>query len=181
MRKWIGSLAVNAFSRRYNFDVAYLRQMLRETPDAFFAFANVNTAARYRRKAPVDAIFAVKLTGTLSEDCGPCVQLVADMAREAGMGEAQIIAVLRRDEVTMNRDAGLGFRFADTVVRRLDGEDEAREAVRQAWGDAGVIELSLALALTRVYPMLKAGMGFAKECRRVRISGREVEVVKHAG
>jgi hypothetical protein len=52
--------------------------------------------------------------------------------------------------------------------------------VRNAWGERGVIEISLAVALTRVFPMMKAGMGYHKECRRVRVGARDVAVVRSA-
>jgi hypothetical protein len=74
----------------------------------------------------------------------------------------------------------LAFRFADAVVRRSGAEDEAREAVRALWGDRGVIELTLALQIGRIFPMLKAGLGFARECRRVTVGQHNVTVVKQA-
>src|SRR5215204_6943126 len=71
----------------------------------------------------------------LAEDCGPCTQLVVDMALESGMPKDQIEAVLRRDARAMNEATTLGFRFADAVVRRAaDAEDEFRDAVRAEWG-----------------------------------------------
>ena len=54
-------------------------------------------AAAHREAVPIDASFAAKIVGALAEDCGPCTQLVVDMALEAGMAKDQIEAVLRRD------------------------------------------------------------------------------------
>jgi hypothetical protein len=79
----------------------------------------------------------------------------------------------------MNALTALGFRFADAILRHGD-DDAAREAVRTAWGEKGVVELSMALALTRVFPMLKAGMGYHKECRLVRVGARDVAVGRAA-
>jgi hypothetical protein len=44
----------------------------------------------------------------------------------------------------------------------------------------GVIDLTLALQMGRVFPMVKAGLGYAKECRRVRVDGDHVDVVGQA-
>jgi hypothetical protein len=177
---WIARRFIDGFGKRYDYDTAYMQAMLREAPEAFFKFAKVAGASRHRRAAPVEAIFAAKLVGTIAEDCGPCTQLVVNMAREANVSEGQIAAVLERNETAMSPDTALGFRLADAVVRDSEGDDAARDAVRAAWGEKGVIEISLAVALTRVFPTLKAGMGYHRECRRVRVGTRDVTVA-HAG
>jgi hypothetical protein len=138
-------------------------------------------AAAHREVVPIDASFAAKIVGSLAEDCGPCTQLVVDMALEAGMPEDQIEAVLRRDVRAMNEATTLGFRFADAVARRAtEAEDEFRDAVQAQWGQKGVIDLTLALQMGRMFPMVKAGLGYARECRRVAVGGNNVDVVKQA-
>jgi alkylhydroperoxidase family enzyme len=180
MRSWIARRMLRATSKRYGYDTSYLEMMLRESPSAFFKFASVMKAAGHREVVPVEASFAAKLVGALAEDCGPCTQICVDMAREAGMPKDQIEAVLRRDPRAMSNDTGLGFRFADAVVRRSVDDDEYREAVRAQWGEKGVIDLTLALQMGRMFPMVKAGLGYAKECRRVIVDGHNVDVVKQA-
>ena len=66
------------------------------------------------------------------------------------------------------------------VRRAAEQEDEFRDAVRAEWGQKGVIDLTLALQMGRMFPMVKAGLGFAKECRRVTVGGNNVDVVKQA-
>lgn len=180
MRSWIARRTLRAFARRYGYDVSYLEMMLNCSPAAFFKFAPVMKASAHREAVPIDASFAAKIVGALAEDCGPCTQLVVDMALEAGMARDQIEAVLRRDPRAMNEATTLGFRFADTVVRRAAEEDEFRDAVRAQWGQKGVIDLTLALQMGRMFPMVKAGLGYAKECRRITVSGHNVDVVKQA-
>ena len=181
MRSWIARRGLRAFAKRYGYDVSYLEMMLNCSPAAFFKFAPVMKAAAHREAVPIDASFAAKLVGALAEDCGPCTQLVVDMALEAGMPRDQIEAVLRRAVSAMNEATTLGFRFADAVVRRaVEAEDEFRDAVRAQWGQKGVIDLTLALQMGRMFPMVKAGLGYAKECRRVAVGGNNVDVVKQA-
>ena len=96
------------------------------------------------------------------------------------MAKDQIEAVLRREPRAMNSDTVLGFRFADAVARRCGEDDEYRDAVRAQWGEKGVIDLTMALQMGRMFPMVKAGLGYARECRRVTVSGRDVDVVKQA-
>jgi hypothetical protein len=130
MRSWIARRALRAFAKRYGYDVSYLEMMLNCSPSAFFKFAPLMKAAAHREAVPADASFAAKIVGALAEDCGPCTQLVVDMALESGMPKDQIEAVLRRDPRAMNEATTLGFRFADAVVRRAaEAEDEFRDAV----------------------------------------------------
>jgi hypothetical protein len=180
MRSWIARRTLRAFATRYGYDVSYLELLLNESPSAFFKFAPLMKASAHREVAPVEASFAAKITGALAEDCGPCTQLVVDMALEAGMAKDQIEAVLRRDPRAMSDTTRLAFRFADAVVRRVTEEDEFRDAVRAQWGQKGVIDLTLALQMGRMFPMIKAGLGFARECRRVTVDGHDVDVVKQA-
>jgi hypothetical protein len=180
MRSWIARRVLRATSKRYGYDTSYLEMMLKESPSAFFKFASVMKAAAHREVVPVEAHFAAKLVGALAEDCGPCTQLVVDMALEAGMPKDQIEAVLRRDLRLMNNTTILGFRFADAVARRSDDDDEHRDGIRGRWGDKGVIDLTLALQMGRMFPMVKSGLGYAKACRRVTVGGHNVDVVKQA-
>jgi len=180
MRSWIARRSLRAFARRYGYDVSYLQMMLDQSPVAFFKFAPVMKAAAHREAVPIDASFAAKIVGALAEDCGPCTQLVVDMALEAGMAKDQIEAVLRRDPRAMSDTTRLAFKFADAVVRRSTDDEEFRDAVRAQWGEKGVIDLTLALQLGRMFPMVKAGLGYAKECRRVTVDGNNVDVVKQA-
>ena len=180
MRSWIARRTLRAFAKRYGYDVSYLEIMLNHSPAAFFKFAPLMKAATHREAVPVDASFAAKIVGALAEDCGPCTQLVVDMALEAGMAKDQIEAVLRRDPRAMSDTTRLAFRFADAVACRSIDDEEFRDAVRAQWGEKGVIDLTLALQLGRMFPMVKAGLGYAKECRRVTVDGRNVDVVKQA-
>jgi hypothetical protein len=180
MRKWFARRYLQRYRNRYNYDTSYMEMVLDEAPDAFFKFARIFGIANYRKAVPVDAIYAAKITGALHEDCGPCTQLVVDMALEAGVANDQIEAVLKGKCAGMNDATTLGFRFAKAVCERSTAEDEAREAVRAEWGNQGVIELSFALQVGRIFPMLKAGLGYAKECRRVVVEGRNVDVIKQA-
>jgi hypothetical protein len=181
MRSWIARRTLCAFAKSYGYDVSYLLMMLNHSPAAFFKFAPLMKAAAHREAVPIDASFAAKIVGALAEDCGPCTQLVVDMALEAGMAKDQIEAVLRRDAKAMNEATTLGFRFADAVARRaVEAEDEFRDAVLAQWGQKGVIDLTLALQMGRMFPMVKAGLGYARECRRVAVGGNNVDVVKQA-
>ena len=121
-----------------------------------------------------------KITGAIAEDCGPCTQLTVDMALEAGMARDQIEAVLRRDVAAMTEAVALGFQFASAVAHRSMDDDKYRDAVRPRWGEKGVIDLAMALQMGRTFPMIKLGLGYARECRRVAVAGHQIDVIKQA-
>jgi hypothetical protein len=180
MRNWIARRMLRATSKRYGYDTSYLEMMLKVSPSAFFKFASLMKAAAHREVVPVEASFAAKLVGGLAEDCGPCTQIGVDMALEAGMPRDQIEALLRRGPRAMSNATLLGFRFADAVIRRSADADSCRNAVRAQWSDKGVIDLTMALQMGRMFPMVKAGLGYAKECRRIAVDGQPVDVIKQA-
>jgi hypothetical protein len=176
MRKTIARRQIKSFEERYGYDATYMTAMLDEAPAAFFKFAKILPASSHRRRTPKEAYFAVKVVAALSEDCGPCTQLVVEMAREAGMEDGQIEAVLRGDEGRMSADTLAGYRFASTVAHRDPAAGEARTAVRERWGAESVVELSLCFAIGRVFPVVKTAMGHGATCRVVEVSGRRVDV-----
>lgn len=178
MRKMIAKRSLKDFSARYDYDVSYLTHMLDVSPSAFMKFTGVMELAQHRGAAPSDAMFAAAMVGALTEDCGPCVQLNVNMALEAGMSPQSIEAVLTRNQAAMNADTRLGFLFADALVRRALEENAARDAVQDEWGEPGVVDLTLAVQISRVFPMVKAGLGYAKTCQRVQVEDRPVDVVK---
>jgi hypothetical protein len=176
MLKFIARRMLRKFRAHYNYDTTYMEEMLEQAPAAFFKFSKIMSIASYRDVVPVEACYAAKLVGALAEDCGPCTQLVVDMAREAGMSDDQIEAVLSAKPAAMTTTTLLGYRFARAIADRSADDDACRDAVRSQWGDRGVIELTLALQVGRIFPMVKAGLGHARECRRVVVAGRPVDV-----
>lgn len=179
MRKFFARKFIDRFGAHYQYNVDYLKFLLDASPAAFFKFSKFMNLSRHGESAPVPALFAARITGAVAEDCGPCVQLVVDMAGEAGVSSDDIAAVLRRDREAMSADARIAYEFADAVLRR-DDDDAAREGVRTRWGDKGVIDLTFALQTSRFYPMVKAGLGFAKSCQSIEVGGAGVDVVKRA-
>lgn len=178
MFKQLARHYLKRMSARYNYDVSYMRAMLEASPQAFRKFSALFSLARHRDRATREAVITAKLVGAMFEDCGPCTQLVVNFAKEERVPSYQIEAVLRRDYAAMNADVALAVRFAEAILQRSAYQDQARDAVHKQWGDKGVIDLTLALQVGRIFPMVKAGLGYAKECRQIEVDGRLVEVVK---
>lgn len=172
---------LDRFSERYDYDVSYLLDMLEHDRRVFWKFGKLMGLAQYRRTTPSEAFFVAKLVAAIHEDCGACTQLVADLAREAGVSAEDIRAALAADYSMMSPDARLACEFAKGVCSDVESLDGARRRVHDRWGEQGVIELSIAVATSRVFPVVKRGMGHAKQCRVSLVGGSEVPVLGVAG
>lgn len=145
--------------------VDYLRLILRTSLPAFFKFAKFASLAGYRRKLPADAHALGGLVATREADCGGCVQIGVNLAKQAGVPVAHIRATVegRYDELPVAlREV---CQFALAVVRNTPDAGELRERVRLHYGDAGLVELSMAIAFAQVFPTVKRGLGYAESCR----------------
>lgn len=171
---------VEWFGRAFDYDVSYMLAMLDTSPRAFNTFGKVTAMANHGEVVEPAPLYAAKLVGTVGEDCGPCTQLVAEKARRDGVPVDQIAAVLKGDASAMSEDVALAWRFAGAVLAASPDLDDLRETVRRRWGDKGVIDLTFALQGSRLYPMVKLGLGFAQECRQVTLDGQPLVVARQA-
>jgi hypothetical protein len=49
-------------------------------------------------------------------------------------------------------------------------EDGLREQPRNRYGDAGLVELALAISSSQVYPITKRALGYATHCAKVTLN-----------
>lgn len=178
MLKWIIRNRLAAFERRYEYDMSYARELLDTDTRAFFAFAKIGGITSYRKDVPKNMYWAAKLVGTVSEDCGPCTQLLVAMALEAGADAKVLQAVLANDEAALPDDAKLGVAFARAVLAHAPEADEHREAIAKAHGQRAVVALAFAICASRLYPTLKYALGHGKACQRVVVAGKTVAVAR---
>ncbi|CAN7316413.1 hypothetical protein LJR289_001632 [Pseudoduganella sp. LjRoot289] len=169
MIDWLIRLRLAAFEKRYDYDTSYLRCLLGLSRKGMLSFGRATALGKYREDVPVAAWYAAKIVAVQSEDCGPCVQLVINMAREQRVDDLVLHGVLRADVAQMGVDAALGWRYACAVVAH--GEDIAalRDEVLSRWGPRALASLALAITASRMYPMLKYALGHGLSCQQVRV------------
>ncbi len=171
MLKALLSRQIDAFERTWNYDASYMRDLLDVSPVTFFKFSLV-TSLGHGKRAPMEALTAAGIVGTLAEDCGPCTQIGVDLAAKAGVKPEVIRAILAGDTAAMGESAALGYRFAKAVLARdMEEADPLRDEILKRWGKAGLIDISLSLTTARMYPTLKYGLGHGKTCSRVMVAG----------
>jgi hypothetical protein len=176
MWKWFIQKRITAFERKLGYDMTYARELLDADLGAFMTFAKATKLGQYRRDVPRDVYWATKLVGTVSEDCGPCTQLLVTMALAEGVPAAVLSAVLAGDVAAMPEAVALGVRFARASLAHDGAADAAREEVVRRWGPRALISLAFALTVARLYPTLKYALGHGKACQRIVVAGTPVTV-----
>lgn len=175
MIRWFISNRLNAAEKKIGVSLEYLREMLATAPPIFFKFLKLKPLATHRRVLPPSVLHVARIVATRHHDCGACVQMAVNHALQEGLSPELLQLVLDQHVELLPEALAAAYGFAESVVTR-DGEDEEwRERVRRQFGDEGVVELSLAVAVSAVFPTMKRGMGYAASCdwRKIRSAGLE--------
>lgn len=160
---------IDAQERRVGVPLHYARDILRTSIGAFIKYSMVIPMSSHRQRLSAAEVFTARLVATQHEDCGTCVQIVVNLARQAGVPAATIRAVLSGCVDDLPEGVRDVYRFT-TLVTSGDGDDsELRERLRRCHGDAGLVELALAIASARVFPTTKRVLGYAVSCSKVEI------------
>ena len=106
---------------------------------------------------------------TRHEDCGTCVQIAVNQARKAGLPAELLRAVLDGKLDALPEELRDAYRFAEAVLAANGEEDAWRERIRLRYGDEGLIEMALAIASCRVFPITKRALGYAVSCSKVAV------------
>jgi len=173
LRRWI-----DKFERTWNYDASYLRDVLDADPRALMAFGKVTGIGSYRKDVPPAAYCAAGIVGTMAEDCGPCTQLVIDMAQREGVDPAILRAIVARDVTAMPFEVALAVRFAEASLSHAPEADDLREEVVLRFGKRGLVSLAFALTAARLYPTLKYALGHGRSCTRVTVGGESRPVFR---
>ena len=173
LRRWI-----DKFERTWNYDASYLRDVLDADPRALMAFGKVTGIGSYRKDVPPAAYCAAGIVGTMAEDCGPCTQLVIDMAQREGVDPAILRAIVARDVTAMPFEVALAVRFAEASLSHAPEADDLREEVVRRFGKRGLVSLAFALTAARLYPTLKYALGHGRSCTRVTVGGESRPVFR---
>ena len=179
VRRLISRLAhrqIAQFERRFGYDGEYLHDMADTSLDAIARFSMLDVIGTYREDLPLDAWYAAKLIGTISEDCGPCTQLLIRMAERDGVGSATLRAIVTNKVTALDPGTALIVRSARATLAREDKAREYQEEIAQRWGRRGLLSFALALSSSRLFPQLKYALGHGQACTKIQLSDREMVV-----
>lgn len=159
---------------RYHYDTRYQQALLDTDLKAYLKFMGFQTMAAHGGNLPDGPLYAARLRTLLREDCGPCTQLVVDLAREAGLAPALIQAIIDQDCASLPEEIALVVRFTEQVLDHDPEADTLRGQVLERWGQPGLIALGLTISGYRVYPTLKYSLGYGKACQRLQVEPASV-------
>jgi hypothetical protein len=178
MMKWFLQRWIAKFERTWNYDASYLRDVLDADPRALMAFSKVAAISNYHKDVPPAAYCAAGIVGTMSGDCGPCTQLVIDMAQLNGVDPVILRAVVARDLTAMPFEVALAVRFAEASLSHAPEADDLRDEVLRRFGKRGLVSLAFAVTASRIYPTLKYALGHGHACMRVTVGGESRPVLR---
>ena len=167
MIKWLLRRAARAFGKSYDYDVSYMLDVIDTSAGAGARLSAFPLISQYRgpkdaQMVWVGAIFA----STVEGDCGPCAQLVLDMAMEAGADSSELKLCFNGDPHQAG-DVGLGFRFALAAIHGDLEVDTLGQEIEAKFGRRAVVAASFAAASGRFYPVFKRGLGYGHACTKL--------------
>lgn len=169
MLRWFFRRAIDRLERRVGVSVEYLRHLADVSPRVLFKLMLIGPAGSHRQVVPQAMLHTVRLVTTMAEDCGACVQIAVNLARQDGVAPDVLRSVFDGNTAAMPDDIALAFQFANSILQTNGADEALRQQVRDRFGDAGLAELSLAIAMSRVLPTLKRCLGYATACQRAAI------------
>lgn len=178
MFKWLMHRLTRSFERQWNYDAAYLHELIDIDLRAAWMFQRATGLGKYRRDVPLDAWAAAALTAVRSEDCGPCTQLTVAMAERAGVDPKVLRAVLTDDPSGMPEHVALAWRFTRATIEHDPSADRYRDEIIRRWGPRAVVSLAFAILTARMYPTVKYAMGHGQACTRIVVGGAPISFDK---
>lgn len=168
MLSWIVNKRLNAAEKRLGVSVDYLRHIARISLPAFFKFVKFMPMASYRKKVPPEAYHIAQLVAVQHEDCGTCVQIGVNLARHDGVAKPLLQSALDGKIDELPQELANVYRFTQAIVTQQD-DMKLREVMKQQYGEEGLVELALAIASCRVFPVTKRVLGYATSCSKVTV------------
>jgi alkylhydroperoxidase family enzyme len=168
LRRFILS-RIGAAEKELGVPLDYCRYMIRVSLRASLRFAKFLAVDEYRRVLPPGPLYVARIVAVRDEDCGTCVQIAVNQARKAGLSAGVLQAVLDEEPDRLPDELAEAYRFAHAVVNRSGEEDALRERIRLRYGDEGLVEMALAIASCRVFPVTKRALGYAVSCSAVPV------------
>ena len=165
---------------RYNYDVRYQQDILQADLGAFLKFMGFQTMAAHSTGLPAGALYAARIRAIIWDDCGPCTQLVVDMALEDKIDASIVRAIINKELHHLPEEIAWVVQFTDCVLAHSPEADDFREKIVALWGARGLISIGYAISAYRVYPALKYALGYGKACSRIQVNESSLVPTRNA-
>ena len=162
--RWFMERRLRAMEVELGTSLSYLKNMSRISMAHCLKFMKVMPLARFRTTLAPDAYHLARIVTARLEGCGSCLHMEVHLAKQAGVGVPDIQAAIEENPCALPPDLAEIYFFTEAVITRNGTEDEFREAILRRHGEIGLIELSLAIAVCRMFPTVKRALGYAVPC-----------------
>ncbi len=143
--------------------MAYLRKIAAHSRTAFLKFMLFMPLASHRKALPPAPYHLARIVAAQHRDCGECVQMEINEARQRGVSAKAIRAVLHGKAAPVPEGVSTAVAFAHAVMQQQPAGG-MRHELRDHYGEEGVSELSVAIATAAFFPTIKRAMGFGETC-----------------
>ena len=135
---------IRKFGRRFNYDTSYMHEICAVSPGAVYGLLKLPEFYRYRGPALGQPVWTgALLASTLDGDCGPCAQLVIDMALAAG-ADRETLRLCAEGQADKAGAMGLGFRFAEAAIKADPMADKFRSEIAREFGEKCALSCAFA-------------------------------------
>lgn len=167
MIRWLLHKMTRGFEARYQYNGDYMHEVYDISTIAGLRLSMLPVLSQYRGPN-IDIWAGAALASTLDGDCGPCAQLVVNMALEAGANPEHLSQCVQGDAASAEA-VGLGFRFAKAAINDLIETDDLREEIITGYGKEASLAAAFTAATSRAYPVLKRALGKGSACTALNI------------
>jgi len=170
MIRYVFNKTLLSMQSRYDYDVRYMQDILKTDVKAFLKFMGFQIMSSHSGNLPAGPLFAARIRAIIWDDCGPCTQLIVNMALESKVSPDIVHAIIDRDLDKLPEDIALVVRFTELVLTHNPEAGDLREKILALWGSEGLIAIAYGISSSRVYPALKYSLGYGKACSRIRVN-----------
>lgn len=161
---------LDAAERKLGESHDYMRHILDTSLRAFLRFAKIFPISDYRHRLPADAYHVARIVAARDEDCGTCVQVEVNLAVNSKVAPDILQAVIDRKPEALPANLRHVYEFVEALVEKTDADNALREAVRQDYGEEGLVEIALAVGASRFLPSVKRTLGYGTACSLVKVT-----------
>jgi len=146
----------------------YLREIAAHAPAAFRLLGRVSQIGQSLKPVDRHATHLAALGAAMHDDCGTCVQIHINLARQDGVSEDTLRRAVTGEAGTLPEPLAEAFRFGEAVAANDPEMHDLREKLEARLGKRAVIEIAIGIAFARFYPMIKRALGHARSCAVLR-------------
>ncbi|WP_444938092.1 hypothetical protein [Microbulbifer sp. JMSA002] len=159
---------MDAFSKKYRYDMEYLKEFLRSSPKGFEKFVQFQPLSMHREFLPLEVFWVSKLAAMQVADCGACLQLNVRMALEANVAP-QLVKACIQGGSNLPEPLKDIFDFATALASYKNIDPLLDQRISEQLDKKQRIELGVSVATASVYPTIKRAMGHTQSCSLIEI------------